>query len=74
MAKGKNVADAWDDDWENLADQVDKEEEQPHQQEQTSTMTRSERLAKHAEQNRKLWEAAYAHHTPPPKSPGLTPK
>lgn len=65
MARANKVPDAWDDDWETLADQVDKEEEQFDQQEPTSTMTRSERLAKHAEQNRKLWEAAEK----PPEEP-----
>jgi hypothetical protein len=61
MAKGKKVADAWDDDWESLADQQsEKEEELPsfNKQQEISTMTRAERLAKHAEQQRKLWEAA----------------
>lgn len=60
MAKGKQVPDAWDDDWESLADQM-KEEEPPmssSQQQEIEKTTKAERLARHVEQQRKLWEAA----------------
>ncbi|KAI1094261.1 hypothetical protein F5B19DRAFT_72519 [Rostrohypoxylon terebratum] len=55
------VPDAWeDDDWEVQADKaaaVEDEEPEPQQQPQLS---RAERLAQHAESNRKLWESAEA--------------
>ncbi|XDG10626.1 hypothetical protein ABKA04_010241 [Annulohypoxylon sp. FPYF3050] len=55
------VPDAWeDDDWEVQADKaaaVEEEEPEPRQQPQLS---RAERLAQHAESNRKLWESAEA--------------
>jgi hypothetical protein len=52
------VPDAWDDDWENAADQKPKVEEEEIPAQSTS-MTRTERLARHAETQRKLWESAY---------------
>lgn len=61
MVKGKQIPDAWEDDWESQADQVSREEDKPSPTDkanETITMTRSERLAKHAEAQRKLWEAA----------------
>ncbi|KAK4217650.1 hypothetical protein QBC37DRAFT_39172 [Rhypophila decipiens] len=61
----KAVPDAWDDDWESLADKAEKEqpdsESQPREQ---APKTRAERLAKHAEEQRKLWEAAEAPEEP----------
>ena len=59
----KAVPDAWDDDWESLADRAAREQserEQEPEPEQQAKMTRAERLAKHAETQRQLWEAAYA--------------
>lgn len=58
MSKKGPVPDAWDDDWESQADKVDvaaavKAEEQVK-------ITKAERLAKHAETNKKIWEKAYA--------------
>ncbi|KAI3531779.1 hypothetical protein CSPX01_13971 [Colletotrichum filicis] len=52
------VPDAWeDDDWESAADKLDAQptevQPEPH-----VPMTKAERLAQHAEQNRKLWESA----------------
>ncbi|KAI0841094.1 hypothetical protein F5Y06DRAFT_293581 [Hypoxylon sp. FL0890] len=59
------VPDAWeDDDWEVQADRAVAEEEsepQPQPQPQPQ-LSRAERLAQHAESNRKLWESA---ETPP---------
>ncbi|KAF5718485.1 hypothetical protein FGLOB1_1589 [Fusarium globosum] len=55
---GKNTAvipDAWEDDWEAQADKMASEPEQPTQ---PVPLSKSERLAQHAEQNRKLWESA----------------
>ncbi|KAM0305656.1 hypothetical protein HYE67_008408 [Fusarium culmorum] len=57
---GKNsasVPDAWEDDWETQADKMTKEPEQPSP---PAPMSKAERLAQHAEQNRKLWESADA--------------
>lgn len=58
MGKGNTIPDAWDDDdWEVQADQAPKEE--PSKPEIQAPLSRAERLAKHAEEQRKLWEAAY---------------
>ncbi|KAI0889410.1 uncharacterized protein GGS22DRAFT_70783 [Annulohypoxylon maeteangense] len=58
------VPDAWeDDDWEVQADKaaaVEDEEPEPQQQQQQPQLSRAERLAQHAESNRKLWESAEA--------------
>ncbi|RGP74305.1 hypothetical protein FLONG3_6084 [Fusarium longipes] len=57
---GKNstlVPDAWEDDWETQADKMAKEPEQSTPQ---APLSKAERLAQHAEQNRKLWESADA--------------
>ncbi|KAJ4297260.1 hypothetical protein N0V88_004178 [Collariella sp. IMI 366227] len=57
MGKGNTIPDAWDDDdWEVQADQAPKEE--PSKPEIQAPLSRAERLAKHAEEQRKLWEAA----------------
>ncbi|OIW35297.1 hypothetical protein CONLIGDRAFT_676221 [Coniochaeta ligniaria NRRL 30616] len=61
MVKGSKVPDAWDEDWESQADKLAREEEASSSNDKTeeaTAMTRSERLARHAEQQRKLWEAA----------------
>jgi hypothetical protein len=55
---GKNstlVPDAWEDDWETQADKMANEPEQSATQ---APLSKAERLAQHAEQNRKLWESA----------------
>jgi hypothetical protein len=62
MAKGKKVPDAWDDDWESQAEKMAREEQATgsnDKAEETAALTKAERLAKHTEQQRKLWEAAY---------------
>ena len=57
MAKnGSSVPDAWDDDWES---QADKEEggvmlQQPEEEK----LSKAERLARHAEENKKMWQTA----------------
>lgn len=56
MPKNNKLPDAWEDDWETLADQIGREEAAPAEQ---TPMPRTERLAKHAEAQRKLWESAY---------------
>lgn len=51
------VPDAWeDDDWETQADKAVDEPEA--QSSQSTTMSKAERLAQHAESNRKIWESA----------------
>ncbi|KAM5355810.1 hypothetical protein ACJ41O_002456 [Fusarium nematophilum] len=55
---GKNstpVPDAWEDDWEAQADKAANEPQHPAPQ---ASLTKAERLAQHAEENRKLWESA----------------
>lgn len=75
MSKNTKTPDAWDDeDWEVLADRAAKEPEPEPEPQQQAPTTRAERLAKHAEEQRKLWESAYAttshlNLTPPPPSP-----
>ncbi|CAJ0545877.1 Ff.00g093500.m01.CDS01 [Fusarium sp. VM40] len=56
----KTVPDAWEDDWEAKADKMVQEPEQTTPQ---APLSKSERLAQHAEQNRKLWESADAPQT-----------
>ncbi|KAL2168291.1 hypothetical protein VTG60DRAFT_210 [Thermothelomyces hinnuleus] len=64
MSKGGRVPDVWeDDDWEVLADRAAKEE--PPKPEPQAPMTRAERLAKHAEEQRRLWQSAEAPDDPP---------
>ncbi|KAK4132412.1 hypothetical protein BT67DRAFT_385805 [Trichocladium antarcticum] len=59
MGKSSNVPDAWDDDdWETQADRDMKEA--PCAPDPDAPMTRAERLAKHAEEQRRLWESAEA--------------
>jgi hypothetical protein len=58
MSKKAPVPDAWDDDWEAQADQVDAEAQAREAEEQVK-ITKAERLKKHAETNKKIWEKAY---------------
>ena len=58
MSKKAAVPDAWDDDWESQADKVDAIAEAEKQEEQVK-ITKAERLAMHAETNKKIWESAY---------------
>ncbi|KAH6650615.1 hypothetical protein F5144DRAFT_543639 [Chaetomium tenue] len=58
MGKGNKIPDAWDDDdWEVQADRAAKEDS-PVPESQQTPMTRAERLKKHAEEQRKLWDSA----------------
>ncbi|KAL0474406.1 hypothetical protein QR685DRAFT_433643 [Neurospora intermedia] len=57
MGKNDSVPDAWDDDWESLADRAAKEAPSPEPETEVK-MTKAERLAMHVEAQRKLWEAA----------------
>ena len=57
MGNGAKIPDAWDDDdWEVQADRAAKED--PPMPEPEAPMTRAERLAKHAEEQRRLWQSA----------------
>jgi hypothetical protein len=53
MGKKTAVPDAWDDDWESQADKT----EEAAAEEQVK-ISKAERLAKHAESNKQLWESA----------------
>ncbi len=56
MAKNK-VPDAWDEDWDAQADRAASSGE-PEGPAEAAPMTRAERLAKHEESNRRLWQSA----------------
>ncbi|KAH7039705.1 uncharacterized protein B0I36DRAFT_309130 [Microdochium trichocladiopsis] len=56
---GAKLKDAWDDDdWEAQADRAAKEPPAPPKVVQPAPLSKKERLAQHAELNRKLWESA----------------
>ncbi|CCF32588.1 hypothetical protein CH063_00830 [Colletotrichum higginsianum] len=59
MVKNAPVPDAWeDDDWESAADKLDGGAPLQPEPEPQAPMSKAERLAQHAESNRKLWESA----------------
>jgi hypothetical protein len=58
MSNKAPIPDAWDDDWESQADKADAEPE-PTKVEDVK-ISKKQRLAMHAETNKKLWESAYA--------------
>jgi Tat protein secretion system quality control protein TatD with DNase activity len=60
MAGKGSVPDAWDDNWESEADKVTKQEEKKELAPATM-LSKAERILKHAETNKKIWEAAYVH-------------
>ncbi|OAA48634.1 hypothetical protein NOR_01884 [Metarhizium rileyi] len=64
MKKSK-VPDAWDDDWEAQADTTAAEDDENSQQggvslQPAQPLTKSERVTRHEEANRKMWESADA--------------
>lgn len=59
MAKHTSVHDAWEDDWESLADKADAQPDPPAAA-NPPKISKAERLAKHAEINRQIWQSAYA--------------
>ncbi|TDZ13121.1 hypothetical protein C8035_v000274 [Colletotrichum spinosum] len=63
MSRRNATADAWEDDWETQADKLDAQAQS--QAESEVKLSKAERLAKHAETNRRLWQEADA---PPPLS------
>lgn len=58
MSNKVSIPDAWDDDWESQADKANAEPEPTKVEE--AKITKKQRLALHAETNKKLWESAYA--------------
>ncbi|RFU36012.1 hypothetical protein B7463_g401, partial [Scytalidium lignicola] len=56
MSKKTTIPDAWDDDWEAQADKSEVTE--AVKAERQVNLSKAERLAKHAELNRKIWESA----------------
>lgn len=61
MSKKSVVPDAWDDDWESQADKADPAvASATAKADEEVKVSKAERLAKHAETNRKLWESAYS--------------
>ncbi|KAK0734382.1 hypothetical protein B0T26DRAFT_737073 [Lasiosphaeria miniovina] len=65
MARHDDVPDAWDDeDFEAKADRDAKEDRGPETETVSPPMTRAERMAKHAETQRQLWESAETEEEP----------
>ncbi len=58
MGKKTAVPDAWDDDWESQADNADRAADIAAVEEQVK-ISKAERLAKHAEANKQIWESAF---------------
>jgi hypothetical protein len=58
MSKESTIPNAWDDDWESQADKADSALESA-QKEQPIRISKAERLAKHAETNKQIWQSAY---------------
>ncbi|KAI1328303.1 hypothetical protein F5Y16DRAFT_398477 [Xylariaceae sp. FL0255] len=58
VGKKSKIPDAWDDDWETLADR--EPAEPARQPEPQLPMSKAERLAQHTESNKKLWASAEA--------------
>jgi hypothetical protein len=57
MGKKTIVADAWEDDWEAQADKTD-EIAAAQAAEEKVKISKIERLAKHTESNKQLWQSA----------------
>jgi hypothetical protein len=55
MGKKSVIPNAWDDDWETQADRTDG----AVAVEEQVKISKAERLAKHAEINKQIWESAY---------------
>ncbi|KAI9857255.1 MAG: hypothetical protein M1824_004931 [Vezdaea acicularis] len=58
MSKKETVPNAWDDDWEAQADRQLRSDEGGKDTVVPPSLSKAERLAQHAEANRKLWESA----------------
>jgi hypothetical protein len=62
MSKKAAVPSAWDDDWESQADALDAAPPPKKVVEDEPKLSKAERLARHAETNKKIWESAYDRH------------
>jgi hypothetical protein len=59
MSKKAAIPDAWDDDWEAQADKADAAAAaESNKPEKELKVSKAERLARHAETNKKIWESA----------------
>ncbi|TEY40911.1 hypothetical protein BOTCAL_0414g00100 [Botryotinia calthae] len=58
MSKKSSAPSAWDDDWESQADVWDAAPRPNKAVEDEPKISKAERLAKHAETNKKIWESA----------------
>lgn len=62
MGKSNAVPDAWEDDWETQADKIvsssTAQTEAAQEAQEPPPRSKEDRLARHAESNRKLWESA----------------
>lgn len=57
MVKKHDVPDAWDDDWEEQADQIN-EDDGGVPIEEVVKVSKAEKLARHEALNKKLWDSA----------------
>ncbi|PQE06429.1 SUZ domain-containing protein [Rutstroemia sp. NJR-2017a WRK4] len=64
MSKKAAVPSAWDDDWESQADALDSAPPPKKVVEDESKLSKAERLARHAETNKKIWESAQTPENP----------
>ncbi|KAA8567359.1 hypothetical protein EYC84_010386 [Monilinia fructicola] len=58
MSKKAAVPNAWDDDWESQADAYESTPPAKGAVEEEPKISKAERLARHAESNKKIWESA----------------
>ncbi|CAG8978756.1 hypothetical protein HYALB_00012741 [Hymenoscyphus albidus] len=58
MVKKAAIPDAWDDDWESLADKEAGGVQLTQPPEEEVKISKAERLARHAETNKKIWQSA----------------
>jgi hypothetical protein len=58
--KAAAVPDAWDDDWEAQADAEEEGGVKLSQPQEEHKLSKAEILARHKEENKKMWQSAYA--------------
>jgi hypothetical protein len=58
--KAAAVPDAWDDDWEAQADAEEEGGVKLSQLQEEHKLSKAEILARHKEENKKMWQSAYA--------------
>lgn len=59
MSKKAAIPSAWDDDWESQADAWEAAPPLKKAVEEEPKISKAERLAKHEETNKKIWESAF---------------